>query len=138
MRHRKRQAKLGRTPAHRKAMFANMASSLITEGKIQTTLAKAKELRRVVEKLITLGKKGTLHTRRLAISRMRQLDAVAELFDTVAPKYADRKGGYTRIMKLGQRIGDGAQTCIIELVEADASYEAPVTEETTEAVPAAE
>lgn len=117
MRHRVHTFKIGRTGAHRRAMLANMVSSLFEHGQIQTTIVKAKEARRVAEKLITLGKKGDLHRRRLAIARMRNKDAVKVLFDEIAPKYADRNGGYTRIMRLGKRLGDGAEMCILQLVE---------------------
>jgi len=136
MRHRKRTFKLGRTGSHRSAMLANMACSLITEGRIKTTLPKAKGLRRFAEKLITQSKKGTLHARRLAASKMRQPEAVQYLFDELAPVFEDRAGGYTRIIKLGRRLGDGAEMCYIELVDTPkAAVEAEVaeTEETTEA-----
>lgn len=136
MRHRKRTLKLGRRSAHLQAMFANMACSLITEGRIKTTLPKAKALRSVVEKLITLGKKGSLHNRRTAISRMGQKDAVAVLFDQVAPFFAERNGGYTRIIKLGKRLGDGAPLCFIELVDYTSigATTEEVAEETAETV----
>lgn len=117
MRHRVHTFKIGRTGAHRRAMLANMVSSLFEHGQIQTTIVKAKEARRVAEKMITLGKKGDLHRRRLAIARMRNKDAVKILFDEIALKYADRNGGYTRIMRLGKRLGDGAEMCILQLVE---------------------
>jgi len=136
MRHRKRTFKLGRTGSHRSAMLANMACSLITEGRIKTTLPKAKGLRRFAEKLITQSKKGTLHARRLVASKMRQPEAVQYLFDELAPVFEDRAGGYTRIIKLGRRLGDGAEMCYIELVDTPkATVEAEVaeTEETTEA-----
>lgn len=120
MRHRLHTFKIGRTGAHRKAMLANMVSSLFEHGQIKTTLVKAKEARRFAEKLITIGKKGDLHCRRLAISKMRNKDMVKKLFDEIAPQYLEREGGYTRIIKLGQRIGDGAEMCILQLVEADA------------------
>ncbi|UDQ99102.1 50S ribosomal protein L17 [Lentisphaerota bacterium WC36G] len=120
MRHRVHTFKIGRTGAHRKAMLANMACSLFEHGQIKTTVAKAKELRRFAEKLITLGKKGDLHRRRLAIARMRSVSHVKLLFDEVAPQYANRNGGYTRIMKTGVRRGDAAEMCIIQLVEGEA------------------
>jgi large subunit ribosomal protein L17 len=101
-------------------MLANMASSLIEHGTIQTTLVKAKELRRFAEKLITLGKKGALHHRRMAVSRMRNKTMVKKLFDEIAPQYTERAGGYTRIIKLDQRKGDAAEMCIIQLVEGSA------------------
>ncbi len=119
MRHRVHTFKIGRSGAHRKAMLANMACSLFEHGQIKTTVTKAKELRRFAEKLITLGKKGDLHRRRLAIARMRSVGHVKQLFDEVAPQYANRNGGYTRIMKTGVRRGDAAEMCIIQLVESD-------------------
>jgi len=121
MRHRKHTFKIGRSGAHRRAMLANMVSSLFYHGQIETTLVKAKEARRFAERYITLGKKGTLHHRRLAIAKMRDTDAVKILFDEIAPKYADRAGGYTRIIKLGKRRGDAAEMCILQLVEAETS-----------------
>ena len=134
MRHRKHTFKIGRSGAHRKALLANMASSLFFHGQIKTTLVKAKELRRFAEKLITMGKKGDLHRRRLAIAKLRDKDAVQILFDEIAPQYANRLGGYTRIIKLGQRVGDAAEMCILQLVEADAPVEeAAQAEETAEA-----
>lgn len=120
MRHKVHTFKIGRSSAHRKAMLANMVSSLFEHGQIKTTLVKAKELRRFADKMITLGKKGDLHRRRLAISKMRNKDAVKKLFDEIAPGFAERDGGYTRIIKLGNRIGDGAEMCLIQLVEAGA------------------
>src|SRR6187551_3854754 len=106
MRHGKVYRKLGRHSSHRMSMFANMAASLIKHEQIVTTLPKAKELRPIVEKLITLGKKGGLSMRRQAISEMRDKDQVRKLFDTLAPRYKDRQGGYTRIIKAGFRYGD--------------------------------
>jgi large subunit ribosomal protein L17 len=96
-----------------------MVSSLIEHGQIKTTLVKAKEARRVAEKLVTLGKKGDLHRRRLAVSRLRSKSAVKKLFDEIAPQYQERDGGYTRIIKLGPRVGDGAEMCILQFVEAE-------------------
>lgn len=124
MRHRVATFKIGRSSAHRRAMLANMISSLFINGKIETTLVKAKEAGRVAEKLITLGKKGDLHHRRLAAARLRNKEAVAKLFDEIAGNYAGREGGYTRIYKLGQRRGDASEVCILMLVEADAKEEA--------------
>jgi large subunit ribosomal protein L17 len=100
-------------------MLANMVSSLIEHGQIKTTLVKAKEARRVAEKLVTLGKKGDLHRRRLAVSKIRSKSAVKKLFDEIAPQYQERDGGYTRIIKLGPRVGDGAEMCILQFVEAE-------------------
>ena len=119
MRHGKVHRKLGKKPAHRKAMFANMASSLVKHEQIMTTLPKAKELRPIVEKLITLGKKGDLAARRQAISELRDIDMVKKLFDKLAPRYKDRQGGYTRIMKAGFRYGDNAAQAVIEFVDRD-------------------
>ena len=119
MRHRNRGRKLNRTSSHRTAMFANMAAALIRHEQIKTTLPKAKELRPVVERLITLGKKGTLHHRRLALARMRDEGMVAKVFGSLAERYRDRPGGYTRVLKAGFRHGDAAPMAIIELVDRD-------------------
>ncbi|WP_029039804.1 50S ribosomal protein L17 [Cucumibacter marinus] len=119
MRHRKAGRKLNRTASHRKAMFANMAASLIKHEQIVTTLPKAKELRPVVEKLITLAKRGDLHARRQAVARMRDEAMVHKLFETLGPRYQDRPGGYCRIMKAGFRHGDNAPIAVIELVDRD-------------------
>ncbi|MBI3440326.1 MAG: 50S ribosomal protein L17 [Proteobacteria bacterium] len=119
MRHGKAGRKLGVTTSHRKAMFANMAVALIKHEQISTTLPKAKELRGFVEKLITLGKSGTLADRRLAHSRLRDDAMLKKLFDTLGPRYKDRRGGYTRVLKAGFRYGDNAPLAIIELVDRD-------------------
>ncbi|MBW8636797.1 50S ribosomal protein L17 [Hoeflea sp. WL0058] len=119
MRHRKSGRKLNRTASHRKAMFANMAAALIEHEQIITTLPKAKEIRPIVEKLVTLGKRGDLHARRQAISKIRDDEMVRKLFDTIASRYADRNGGYTRIMKAGFRRGDNAPLAVIEFVDRD-------------------
>jgi len=119
MRHGKVHRKLNRTAEHRKAMFANMAASLIKHEQIVTTLPKAKELRPIVEKLVTLGKKGGLALRRQAISELRDQDQVRKLFDTLATRYKDRQGGYTRIIKAGFRYGDNAPMAVIEFVDRD-------------------
>ncbi len=119
MRHARGYRRLNRTHEHRKALFANMAGSLIEHEQIKTTLPKAKELRRVVDKLITLGKKGDLHARRLAASRLKQDDHVAKLFDVLGPRYAERPGGYVRVLKAGFRYGDMAPMAIVELVDRD-------------------
>lgn len=119
MRHGMSGRKLNRTSSHRKAMFANMAAALIKHEQISTTLPKAKELRPYVEKLVTMGKKGDLAARRLAISVMKDKDQVAKLFDTLAPRYKERQGGYIRIMKAGFRFGDNAPMAIIEFVDRD-------------------
>ena len=119
MRHGNAHRKLGRTSAHRQAMFANMSASLIKHEQITTTLPKAKELRPFVEKLVTLAKRGDLHARRIAISRVRDVDQVAKLFSTIGERYADRNGGYIRIMKAGFRHGDNAPVAVIEFVDRD-------------------
>ena len=119
MRHGAAYRKLGRTTSHRTAMFANMAASLIKHEQITTTLPKAKELRPFVEKLVTLGKKGDLHARRQAISHVRDVTQVGKLFETLAPRYAERNGGYIRIMKAGFRHGDNAPMAVIEFVDRD-------------------
>ena len=119
MRHQKAGRKLNRTASHRKAMFANMAASLIEHEQIVTTLPKAKEIRPIVEKLVTLGKRGDLHARRQAISQIRDVAVVAKLFDAIASRYATRNGGYLRIMKAGFRHGDNAPMAVIEFVDRD-------------------
>ena len=119
MRHGAAHRKLGRTASHRTAMFANMAASLIKHEQITTTLPKAKELRPFVEKLVTLGKKGDLHARRQAISHVRDVTQVGKLFETLGPRYAERNGGYIRIMKAGFRHGDNAPMAVIEFVDRD-------------------
>ena len=119
MRHGNGYRKLNRTHEHRKAMFSNMAVSLIEHEQIKTTLPKAKELKRIIDKVITLGKKGDLHGRRLALAQLKQEAAVSKLFDTLAPRYADRSGGYSRVLKAGFRYGDMAPMAIIELVDRD-------------------
>ena len=119
MRHGSAHRKLGRTTAHRTAMFANMAASLIKHEQIVTTLPKAKELRPFVEKLVTLGKRGDLHARRQAIAEIGSEPLVKRLFETIAPRYATRNGGYTRVLKAGYRYGDAAPVAVIELVDRD-------------------
>jgi large subunit ribosomal protein L17 len=119
MRHGKAHRKLNRTAEHRKAMFANMSAALITHEQVTTTLPKAKDLRPVVEKLVTLAKKGSLHARRQAISQIKDLPAVKKLFDVIAPRYKARKGGYLRIVKAGFRFGDAAPVAVIEFVDRD-------------------
>ncbi len=121
MRHGKTNRRFNRRPEHRKAMLANMAASLITHEQIVTTLPKAKDIRPIVEKLVTLGKKGSLHARRQAISEMRDRDAVKKLFDVLAPRYKERAGGYLRIIKAGFRYGDMAPLAVIEFVDRDES-----------------
>src|SRR5579884_3991950 len=117
MRHLKRTAKLGRTGEHRNAMLANLVCSLIKHKRVTTTLAKAKAARSVAEKMVTLGKGGTIHDRRLAAARLHQEDAVRILFNEIAPVQKERHGGYTRIVKLGQRQGDASQKAILEWVD---------------------
>ena len=119
MRHRQSGRKLNRTSSHRKSLFKNMAQALLKHEQIVTTLPKAKELKRVVEKLITLGKKGNLHSRRLAFNQIRDKDMVSKLFEGLAKRYSDRKGGYTRVLKAGFRYGDSAPMAVIELVDRD-------------------
>lgn len=119
MRHGNTNRKLNRTSSHRKAMFANMSAALIKHEQIVTTLPKAKELRPIVEKLITLGKRGDLHARRQAISQMKDETQVAKLFAVLGPRYKDRQGGYIRILKAGYRYGDNAPQAVIELVDRD-------------------
>src|SRR5271169_4282298 len=119
MRHGKAHRKFNRTAEHRKAMFANMSAALITHEQVTTTLPKAKDLRPVVEKLVTLAKKGGLHARRQAISQIKDLPAVKKLFDVIAPRYKARQGGYLRILKAGFRYGDSAPVAVIEFVDRD-------------------
>ncbi len=119
MRHRKAGRKLNRTSTHRSALLASLANALIKHEQIATTLPKAKELRRVTDRLITLAKRGDLHARRLAFSRIRDDAMVAKLFETLGPRYADRPGGYTRVLKAGFRYGDSAPMAVIELVDRD-------------------
>src|SRR5476651_688109 len=152
MHHGKVHRKLGRHSAHRTSMFANMAAALIKHEQVVTTLPKAKELRPIVEKLVTLAKKGGLAARRQAISEMRDIPMVKKLFEVLGPRYKDRNGGYTRVLKAGFRHGDNAPVAIIELIERDRaakgkdsnpandveeiSEEAPVTEKKAKKAPA--
>jgi large subunit ribosomal protein L17 len=121
MNHANGHRKLNRTHEHRKALWANMAGSLIEHEQIKTTLPKAKELKRVIDKLITLGKRGDLHARRQAAAQLRQDNHVGKLFDVLGPRYKDRSGGYSRVLKAGFRYGDMAPMAIVELVERDLS-----------------
>ena len=130
MRHQKHTRKLGRTSQHRDAMLANLVASLILHKRVKTTLAKAKAARPLAEKLVTLGKTGTLHARRLAVAKIGQRDAVATLFKTIAPGFKDRKGGYTRIIKLGPRQSDSALIAFLEWVDYAVEVEAAPTEKT--------
>ena len=125
MRHQKKTVKLGRTAEHRKALLANQVCSLIEHQRIKTTLAKAKAVRPLAEKMVTLGKKGSLHARRTALATLRQADAVKKLFDDIAPRSAERNGGYTRIIKLGPRKSDSAPIAFIEWVDAAIAVEEP-------------
>ena len=129
MRHQKKTLKLGRTAEHRKALLANQVCSLIEHLRIKTTLAKAKAVRPLAEKMVTLGKKGSLHARRTALAVLRQKDAVKKLFDDIAPRSADRNGGYTRIVKLGARKSDSAPVAFIEWVDAPLVVEETAPEE---------
>src|SRR5271155_692544 len=137
MRHQKNTRKLGRTSSHRDAMLANLVASLIEHKRVKTTLAKAKAARPLAEKLVTLGKSGTLHDRRLAVAKIGQKDIVAKLFKEVAPGFKDRKGGYTRIIKLGPRQSDSAPIAFLEwvdyVVEAEATPVAAPAEKTEKA-----
>lgn len=119
MKHRIKGRKLNRTSSHRKALFKNMAQAIIKHEQIVTTLPKAKTMKPIVDKLISLGKKGSLHARRQAFSKLRDENMVAKLFGTLAPRYADRNGGYTRVLKAGYRYGDAAAMAVIELVDRD-------------------
>jgi large subunit ribosomal protein L17 len=131
MRHQKRGRKLGRDAAHRKALYANLCGSLIEHGRIRTTEAKAKEVRPIVEEMITLGKRGDIHAHRQAVAFLRSKEVAWQLFNEVAPRFADRPGGYTRVVKIGPRQGDAAPMAYLELVD----YVAPAR---TAPVPAAE
>ena len=137
MRHGKSGRRLGRTVSHRKALFSNMAASLIEHEQITTTLPKAKELRPIVEKLVTLGKRGDLHARRQAASAIGSEAAAKRLFDTIAPRYATRNGGYLRIMKAGFRHGDNAAMAVIEFVDRDVSAKGAADRARVEAAEAA-
>jgi large subunit ribosomal protein L17 len=119
MRHGKVHRKLNRKPEHRRAMFANMAAALIKHEQIVTTLPKAKDLRPIVEKLVTLGKRGDLHARRRAVAELRDPAMVKKLFDVLGPRYKERSGGYTRVLKAGYRYGDSAAVAVIEFVDRD-------------------
>lgn len=116
MRHKKHIFKIGKSGSHRKAMFGNMLCSLFEHGRIKCTITKAKELRKFADKMISAAKNGGLHKRRQAISTMRSPEAVTHLFDEIGPRYTDRPGGYTRIIRIGKRLGDGSELCFIELV----------------------
>ena len=117
MRHRRAGKKLGRDSAHRRALYSNLAGALIEHGRIKTTQAKAKAVKPFAEQMITLGKRGDLHARRLALAELRSQDVVHQLFAEVGPRFAERAGGYTRIVKLGPRLGDAAEMVYLELVD---------------------
>ena len=139
MRHGIVHRKLGRHSAHRTAMFANMCASLIKHEQIITTLPKAKDLRPIMEKLVTLGKRGDLHARRQAIAKVRDVAMVRKLFDVLGPRYKDRNGGYTRVLKAGFRYGDSAPVAVIEFVDRDLDargVDSGPAQEKTEAAPA--
>ena len=146
MRHQRKTVKLGRKEGHRKSLLANLAVSLIAHNRIKTTLAKAKAVKPLAEKLVTIGKKNTIHARRTAKAVLRQDEAVTKLFAEIAPRAADRKGGYTRIIKLGQRTGDASEMAFIGWVDAPVLVETAAPEPKpkktakakTEAAPAAE
>ena len=129
MRHQNKTVKLGRSQAHRDALLANQVCSLIIHQRIRTTLAKAKAARPLAEKMVTLGKKGTIHARRTAVAYLHQADAVKKLFDEIAPRSATRAGGYTRIVKIGQRKSDSAPMAILEWVDTAPIEVAPAAEE---------
>ena len=138
MRHASGYRKLNRTHEHRKAMFANMAGSLIEHEQIKTTLPKAKDLRRVIEKLVTLAKRGDLHARRQAAAQLRQDAHVAKLFDVLGPRYAEREGGYVRVLKAGFRYGDMAPMAVVEFVDRDTDAKGAADRARVEAEEAAE
>lgn len=125
MRHKKHGRKLGRTSAHRTALFRNQLAALVERERIKTTLPKAKELRPLAERMITQGKRGSVHARRLVRRWIPERRLIAKLFDEIAPRFADRPGGYTRIIKLGPRLGDGAEMALLELVELDEAAAEP-------------
>jgi large subunit ribosomal protein L17 len=137
MRHKKLGRRFSRDSSHRQAMFSNMAASLIRHEQIVTTLAKAKDLKRVIDKYITLAKRGDLNSRRLAAARLGDEDMVKKLFDTLAPRYKDRAGGYSRVLKAGFRYGDSAPRAVIELVDRDTSIKGKEDRERHEAAVAA-
>ena len=129
MRHLRRTIKLGRTSQHRDSMLANLVGSLIRHERVRTTVARAKAARPVAEKLVTLGKKGSLHLRRLAIAALHENNLVHKLFAEIAPRFKNRAGGYTRILKLGSRVGDAAPIALLEWVESPAAEAAPANQE---------
>src|SRR5499426_1618885 len=136
MQHRRLGRRFSRAPGHRQAMFSNMAASLIRHEQIVTTLPKAKDLKRVMDKYITLAKRGDLNSRRIAAARMRDEAMVKKLFDTLGPRYKDRAGGYTRVLKAGYRHGDSAAVAVIELVDRDELVKGKDDKERAEAIKA--
>ncbi len=138
MRHNKSGRRLGRKPDHRQHMMDNMVTSFLNSEKITTTVTRAKELRKVAERMITLGKRGDLHARRTALKTVRDQKVVAKLFDTIAPRYSERPGGYTRIIRLANRQGDNAPMAIIELVEEGFVAKKTVPSQAAEAAPVVE
>src|SRR5687768_10594769 len=134
MQHRRLGRRFSRDPGHRQAMFSNLAASLIKHEQIVTTLAKAKDLKRVMDKYITMAKRGDLNSRRLTASRMRDEAMVKKLFDVLGPRYKDRSGGYTRVIKAGYRYGDSAPVAVIELVDRDESVKGKEDKERSEAM----
>jgi large subunit ribosomal protein L17 len=125
VRHRRSGRKLGRDASHRKALYANLTSALIEHGRIKTTVAKAKEVRPVAEQMITLGRRGGVHSRRQALKFLRSQDVVHKLFSEVGPRFADREGGYSRIVRIGPRLGDAAEMAYLELVDFTPQASAP-------------
>lgn len=140
MRHRVATFKINRSSSHVRALLANAVCSLIEHGQIQTTLVRAKRIRQLAEQMVTLGKGATLHDRRNAVAKLHQTDAVKKLFDEIAPSFKERQGGYTRIIKLGPRIGDAAEMAILQFVEADdiVAAKKAAQAKSAEAAPAAE
>ena len=138
MRHANAHRKLNRKPEHRRAMFANMAAALIRHEQIVTTLPKAKDLRRVMDKFVTLAKRGDLGSRRIAAARLRDEEMVKKLFDTLGPRYKDRAGGYTRVVRAGFRFGDSAPRAVIEFVDRDTTVKGKADKERVEAERAAQ
>lgn len=137
MRHRKRGRQLGRDTDHRRALFRNLVTSLLEHEKIETTEAKAKELRGIADRMISLGKQGDLHARRLALAYLQSKSVVAKLFSDIAPRFTDRKGGYIRLIKTRIRLGDGAPMSVVELVELKEKEKKPTKTPTTAAAQAA-
>jgi large subunit ribosomal protein L17 len=138
MRHRMEGRQFGRNSSHRKALFRNLVTSLLEHGRIETTEAKAKEIRGIAEKMITLGKRGDLHAKRMALAYIQSRDVVAKLFDEIGPRSAERNGGYTRVIKTRVRLGDSAPMAVIELVDREVAAAAPKEKKAGAPQPAAE